>query len=424
MIRKKASLIHYPQPVYLPGSITRDLRIDKRHQDGKPLDETDKAEYDNKTLFYDMFFISSSLYCIGPPFLNIGTPRAIRSKGKKLRWTIETSGERYSLLRIAIDEKQYPSQLEFSFSQFQINIACPIPKNFALRKEEVSLVTLQKNNPIVWIKDWCRWHRRAHNIKRIVIYDNGSECFSQLSKDLSQWDEDMEFIFVHWPFIHGPRRSYYNKYCKDAALNHYRVLFGTKTKWCVNLDIDEYLYSDQKIPLARYLAQIASQPVIYLGSYLFPPGQQPNKRQPRFFHHRERYKENNQDFWWAHKYICQLQKIVAMETHHVWVASSLREKMGCHLKNLIKTILRIIGIYRAKKFIYSTQLLPHKKENYFFCHFRGLYTGWRGTFPLNSKTIAFNKINSMPAEMFTVDERVINRAVEVGMIEKSEIEKP
>ena len=38
----------------------------------------------------------------------------------------------------------------------------------------LTLATVQKDNELQWLDDWCAWHHRVHGVGRFVIYDNGS----------------------------------------------------------------------------------------------------------------------------------------------------------------------------------------------------------------------------------------------------------
>ena len=51
----------------------RILRSEKNHLDGAKLDTYDLEQYDDDTVFYDVFFDIKNrfLYTIGPPFLNL-----------------------------------------------------------------------------------------------------------------------------------------------------------------------------------------------------------------------------------------------------------------------------------------------------------------------------------------------------------------
>ena len=44
----------------------------------------------------------------------------------------------------------------------------------------LTISTLQKDNPLIWIADWLKWHHREHGVGRAVLYDNGSSNRDEL----------------------------------------------------------------------------------------------------------------------------------------------------------------------------------------------------------------------------------------------------
>jgi len=67
-------------------------------------------------------------------------------------------------------------QLSFHFNLFEkvVEISQNHPPVRGNEENLLTLVTLQKDNPLQWIKDWIRWHNHMHGVGRLILYDNGS----------------------------------------------------------------------------------------------------------------------------------------------------------------------------------------------------------------------------------------------------------
>ena len=439
MKKKPVIRTYYPQAVFLPDGIERVVSLKQQESIGHLLPSQQQANYDSKTLFYDLFIQSNRLICIGPPFYNIGAPLAIKHKGKDLSFQL-VRGSRWrgpEVIDIKIPFRwTRPSRLDlvFVFKEFAIEVSYHYHKNISLTQKDLSLIELQKDNPLVWIKDWCRWHIRVHGVERIVLYDNGSNYWSTLDKELVEIDEEVEIILVYWPYKHGPipDRLYSYRYAKFGMLNHFRLFFGAQTSWCINLDIDEFLYFDSPLLLREYLKLHKNliRRHIPLSHYLFPPGQAPAKRQARFYHHRIRYKSEYWDVEHNPKYICQPDKVELMQTHYCTLKLArdillLLIKRGAISKKWNAILYLLLKIKRRLQ-----QQRIDERENPFFCHFRDLYTGWHDGWNEDwtggkNKNFTFIKtiqpLSSVDPAFLVEDKRVIDKAIETGVVTELEI---
>lgn len=161
--------VYSPQPVYIPenSGIKRNLMSNKmrvRSADSslviQPLDEEARSQYDSRTLFYDMFFKSGDLICLGPPFLNFGTPTTVYCDGKPVRFTcnhFRGFQKPLSILRIRrpSGKDRERLNLKFSFPDFEVTASCDAlrARPPALPLRDLCLHTMQKDNPCEWIRD-------------------------------------------------------------------------------------------------------------------------------------------------------------------------------------------------------------------------------------------------------------------------------
>ena len=435
MKKKPIIRTYYPQSVLLPDGIERVVSLEIQESIGRLLPKQEQANYDSKTLFYDLFVQSNRLICIGPPFYNIGTPLAIKHKGQNLRFKL-VIGHRWAgpeVIEIKIPLRWTQASqldLEFVFKEFTIEVSCHCDKIISLPQRNLCLTNLQKNNPLIWVKDWCRWHIRVHGVQRIVLYDNGSNYWWSLAEKLVGIDEEVEIILVHWPYKYGPipgiLRDY--KYAKVGALNHYRLFFGTQTLWCINLDIDEFLYLDSPLSLKKYLESNFMRAYIPLAHYLFPSGQTPTKKQARFYYHRIRYKSKHWSVKDNPKYICRPKGVKQMLTHYCVpkraqdIPLLLMQIKEAAISKKWDMIFKLLLSRTERK----KQQTIDERENPFFCHFRDLYTGWHeGWNEGKNKNFTFIKmiqpLSSVNPAFLVEDKRVIDKAIETGVMTELEI---
>ncbi len=366
-------LSYSPSSFFIPpeSGITRSSKIGFSAR--SHLSNKEEPFYDTKTLFYDVFLSTDrqKLICLGPPLLNIGPPQKIYQDNRPLKFSLGKGSYWFRnrvLVLIKIEILNQQSPILFNFHHFSLKIPFPLQSRPTLEKTQLTLITLQKDNPSLWIKDWCHWHNEIHKVKRIVIYDNHSSNSFQLSKILAGLNLDCEILLINWHFPYGPALSHLHKYAQIGCFNHFRLLFGNSTQWCIQLDIDEYLYSNIQESICHYLEKIRSQPALYLDSYLIPK-QKESSKLTRFFHHPVRPHWTR--IWAGKKYIYQPTKIKLNLVHrivpstfsffHLYYGSQKRWDL----------------VYRF--FMRLLRKMPHRqKQPFFFYHYRALNTGWKG----------------------------------------------
>ncbi len=445
--------VYHPQPLYIPENAgIRRRPLTNWGTREEPGDTAVHTQFDARTLFYDMFLLQGDeLACIGPPFLNLGPPEQICCEGEKLEFRVENTEIDHlqqttpCLLFIKLPfqcKTERPQlDLQFRFREFEISSSCRISRApTALPGKSLGLVTLQKDNPIQWLKDWCTWHHRVHEVQRIVLYDNGSRYFSRLGENLATLGRAPEIILVRWPFIYGPVTHPVNKFCQDGVLNHFRLYFGHSVEWALNLDIDEYLYLDDRRKLTEYLAQpsIASRAVLYLGSFLFPGSHAREKSQPRFFHYSRRYREKYYPQNTFQKYIFRPSKVATCIAHRAYVPARGIQKLKSAWKRRrfrkrahYWRELHRIACEKNHRLETPPYLYAGKKridKRLFFCHFKGLHNGWRKVvhgYVIGSERTRmkherrlrqrYEDLLEIPPEQLGEDRRVIEQAIRVGL---------
>ena len=183
-------LIYRPTPVLIPEDSTsrRDFLSPQSTVDNTRLTEADYREYDSRTIFYDVFRCDDDrkVVAIGPPPVNLRDELArlrITCGGRRIPHR-KREYLKLCVLELTCDQtanagKNLP--LRFSFPSFDVEIEVPPPcLSSPAEGSPLGLMTLQRNNPLPWILDWCHWHHRLHGVSRLVLYDNASDNCDEL----------------------------------------------------------------------------------------------------------------------------------------------------------------------------------------------------------------------------------------------------
>ena len=233
-----------PNPVALPDHVPDQ----RKFPEASKVDQVWRDRLDTRTLFYDIYFDEAErrIMGIGPGLLNLRSLMSSMSAyvdGRKLEWKLR------SIKRLIFLESERLHEVpdgelpvEFRFSKF--SQALRLPTSIADISDPglscpLTISTLQKDNPLIWIADWLKWHHREHGVGRAVLYDNGSSNRDELIDCLKALDLDMRIVFVDWVFPFGNRPT---KSCQLGSLNHCRLRFPIHGGYCINNDIDEYVF--------------------------------------------------------------------------------------------------------------------------------------------------------------------------------------
>ena len=389
-------LMYRPTPVLIPedSACRRGFLYRRSTVDNALLTEADYREYDSRTLFYDVFRCDDDrkVVAIGPPPVNL------QNELEKLRITCggrtishcTREHRKFCVLELTcaeITDAGNNLPLRFSFPSFDVDIEVPPALSSAAGAPHLGLMTLQRNNPLPWILDWCRWHHRLHGVSRIVLYDNASDNRDDLVAALTRMNETIDLVLVDWPFPYGPGRGHTNRFCQIGARNHYLLRFGSDDAWCLNLDIDECLVSGEK-PFKQYLQDCEGNGVVEVvfDSFIVPPHQgQPAMANRRigsyWFRNRERRGHNL-------KFAFNPRHIEFVGPHMAYPQNRACAKLSGFPRRHDKTfrffygsVWKRVSSRRIFRFFFPNQfaLRYPSPEEIFYYHFRGLNTNWRPT---------------------------------------------
>lgn len=392
-------LRHRPSPVLVPESLgaSRRLRRARSRLDGGPLPKSELALYDRSTVLYDAFLgpKPGTVVALGPPLENLARailPLRASVAGRRVRCRVRKFGQLWTWTFNVGGEDKEPFDLELAFRGFSASV--PVGRREApSRRAEVALMTLQKDNPLPWIEDWCRWHHVLHGVEEIALYDNGSANADELVAMLEALDLPVSVRFVEWPFPYGTPSNAHNQFAQTGALNHFRARFGPGARWCLSLDMDEYLVAGPGISLPTTLRGHGEAGVaaVLLDSWFVPPyeGQPPvAERRAGLHSFRSRGPSGS-----GMKYAYRPERIRHNAPHAAHPSTWPGERLARFLHASVPKRLGRLGRSAAR--IFRGAGLGRKVRlaslgDLAFLHFRGLNTDWKEAEKPSGKPQAFN----------------------------------
>jgi len=104
--------------------------------------------------------------------------------------------------------------------------------------------TMQKNEPIHWIKDWIQYHHLAHGVDGFIIYDNNSDQYTvdELQTELESLPFNIAIRVVPWNVPFGPHTPKWDSnFSQFTQLEHWKFKYAWCSNFAINQDIDELL---------------------------------------------------------------------------------------------------------------------------------------------------------------------------------------
>lgn len=165
-----------------------------------------------------------------------------------------------------------------SISMVSANVAIQIPinRNTGELNNRKTMVTLQKNNPIEWIKQWVEYHNKVHLIDGFLIYDNGSTDYDAADIETALDGVSAEVKIVKWPYPYGPQGSDHAPWDSDygqyVMLEHAKFRYLSGASLVLNNDIDELIVTKglSLIDIQQHLATAQSGALRYKGVWIEP----------------------------------------------------------------------------------------------------------------------------------------------------------
>ncbi len=246
-----------------------------------------EALFDYDTLFYDLFRSpdGAAIVGLGPPLLNCEAPMmqaVFRSTAsdRPLAWRYEPPRTHFQpSCRFRIEARDLPPEaplvMEFAGRRVEVPVRPSGVADFAGRRV---LVTLSRDNPLDWIRDWVSFNVRVHGADAVLFYDNGSTAYEPgaLTRLFEAIPGLVRARVVGWPFPFGPgtgpRNIQDSFYCQPGALNHARWRYCAAARGVLNSDIDELVAIGGGASLFDRLERSGKAALVFPGLWAERPG--------------------------------------------------------------------------------------------------------------------------------------------------------
>lgn len=199
-------------------------------------------EFDFRTLIYDAFSRGDQIVLVCPRLRNLWPVLRDGLMRNEPKITIRRL-VRHRFETVIIDTK-IPGRLVFAHNNRDqvIEVGSDLNHDFENLR---CLVTMVKNEPISWIKDWVQWHVEVHGSEALVLFDNNSKALDVklLAKELSFVEGLKKATLVRAPFPYGaPSGGRFKPpamFLQVAMLNLARWRMFSRARSVLSVDVDE-----------------------------------------------------------------------------------------------------------------------------------------------------------------------------------------
>lgn len=289
--QRVARVVH-PSPMVLPEGAELRREPPRAPADRQP----DYLErFDDRTLYYDTFSCGEDVVLSGPPMRNLkpwvtSATLLIDARPPLGAVSLKDWG-RTQRSSVAGAARGRTLTLRGEGLELSSEVGSDEAKLFAGKKV---LVTMSKNNELIWILDWLRFHHEMHGIDAVIIYDNDSSIYrpAELAAAVGSAPGIVAAVVVPWPFPYGPgggpKDKWDSDFCQYSALEHARHRFLRDAAGVINADVDELVVTADGRSVLDHAAESETGIVRYQGRWVMKVTEErmdPN-RQRRFADYR------------------------------------------------------------------------------------------------------------------------------------------
>jgi len=226
-----------------------------------------KGSFDFYTIFYDTFRSRDGdwIVMVGPPLAKLApvtvptlmrafaveplrvAQRVARALGVERGLPMQLRAlDRHAQLWLKSDRARamLPPRL---FKQTYLEVQ---PNEQALFRGKNVVVTMSRDNELVWIRDWARFHAKLHGCNAVLFYDNASTRYKtvDIQETLDSVDGIDTALVIRWPFKMGPGGGEHSVWDSDygqyGVLEHARRRFLSTADAVISIDIDELILTN------------------------------------------------------------------------------------------------------------------------------------------------------------------------------------
>jgi hypothetical protein len=212
--------------------------------------------YDYDTVWNDAIQVSSdSMLLIGPPLYKTAqwiydNCKFTDMQGRELSWQYSEI-DRACVVRIATYSWMKDFVFETPTEKYIVKVNHARGEFSGLK----TIVTISKNHPISWLKQWIDYHRTVHKIEGLLLYNNQSTIYTseELEHELSRNDMTIKVVDYDVPFgvmggglwewqgKSGDYLPWDSDFSQYVMLEHAKWRYLYCAKLVINADTDELL---------------------------------------------------------------------------------------------------------------------------------------------------------------------------------------
>lgn len=210
-----------------------------------------RDRYDTDTLVYGAAWLARGvLRLYAPPPLNLA-PLLTRARWSTAAGPLPAprlrNFKRYTTLDFPCPAPVASVRLETEGWAGAIPVVPEAPAPFAGRNV---LYTMSQDNDLDWLRDWVRYHHRAHGADAVLLADNCSTAYAPeaVLEALRAMPELKASGVIAVPYRYGPssaivRRASTARYLQSATANFARDVWLGRARAVLSCDIDELVVS-------------------------------------------------------------------------------------------------------------------------------------------------------------------------------------
>ena len=208
--------------------------------------------FDFLTVLYDCFLAADARHVvgIGPPLLNLEPMVAPAIERAFCRLFFPRFEVRNLDRHTQIWLRPRVRKATFDGGLFKQRTIAVQPNHCQLFRGQRVLVTTSKDNELVWIRDWVRFHASNHGCNAVLFYDNGSTKYGlgDLYEVIATVPGIDVAVVVNWPFTFGPQAGasgiWDSDFSQYGILEHAHHRFLAAADAVINSDVDELVVTE------------------------------------------------------------------------------------------------------------------------------------------------------------------------------------
>lgn len=307
--------------------------------DNNDLSFDDKYDYDH--IFYDIFYKTDRIYLLGPPLNNL--KEIILDCDIYLDEILIDSKiiihEKPMISRCHLDLKDYVkkdfSNIIFKSKMYGFELSAHInPSGLGLFENSKCLMTLNKDNELIWIIDWLQYYVDIHKVDSVILYDNDSVKYSifELCEAISKVKGLKKSVIIPWNYKYGPVKpnKYYFHYSQYVMLEHARLRFLSNSEYVFNVDIDELILVENDGTVEDILACTETAGVIFSGEWIEPISIRSEVIRHSDYYFSDKYSNEKCPPKWIVR-----PKMIEEEDNYFWFVHGINDKYLSNRKDII-----------------------------------------------------------------------------------------